>query len=47
MTTGSGEDFNNEICAVNLRVITYRRLRWVGNVAKVENGRSAFEMLTV
>ena len=30
----------------NVRVIKSRRLRWVGKVAKMEEGRSAFKILT-
>jgi len=29
-----------------IRVITLRRIRWVGHVARMEEGRSAFSMLT-
>ena len=29
-----------------VRVFKYRRFRWVGNVARMEEGRSAFKMLT-
>ena len=29
-----------------LRVIKSRRLRWAGNVARMEEGRRAFKMLT-
>ena len=29
-----------------VRVIKSRRLRWAGNVARMEEGRSAFEILT-
>ena len=28
------------------RVVKSRRLRWVGNIARIEEGRSAFKMLT-
>ena len=28
------------------RVIKYRRMRWVGHVARMEEGRSAFKILT-
>ena len=38
------------VCTVHLRnivrVIKYRRLRWAGHVARMEEGRSAFKMLT-
>jgi hypothetical protein len=29
-----------------VRVINYRRLRWAGKVARMEEGRSAFKILT-
>ena len=29
-----------------IRVIKYRRLRWAGHVARMEEGRSAFKILT-
>jgi hypothetical protein len=29
-----------------VRVIKSRRLRWAGHVARIEEGRSAFKMLT-
>ena len=29
-----------------VRVIKYRRLRWAGHVARIEEGRSAFKILT-
>ena len=29
-----------------VRVIKYRRLRWAGHVARMEEGRSAFKILT-
>ena len=29
-----------------LRVIKFRRLRWAGHVARMEEGRSAFKILT-
>ena len=29
-----------------VRVITSRRLRWIGHVARMEEGRSAFKILT-
>ena len=29
-----------------VRVIKYRRLRWAGHVARMEEGRSAFNILT-
>ena len=47
---GSGEDstMRNFIdCTINIvRVIKYRRLRWAGHVARMEEGRSAFRILT-
>ena len=34
-------------CSRNIvRVITFRRLRWAGHVAKMEEGRRAFKILT-
>ena len=34
-------------CSPNInRVIKSRRLRWVGHVARLEEGRSAFKILT-
>ena len=29
-----------------VRVIEYKRLRWAGHVARMEEGRSAFKILT-
>ena len=29
-----------------VRVIKYRRLRWAGQIARMEEGRSAFKILT-
>ena len=29
-----------------VRVIKFRRLRWAGHVARIEEGRSAFKILT-
>ena len=49
---GSGEGFtmrNFIVCTdpPNLfRVINSRRLRWAGHVARIEEGRSAFKILT-
>ena len=36
------------MCTVHLivRMIKSRRLRWVGHVARMEEGRSAFKILT-
>ena len=34
-------------CSPNIvRVIKFRRLRWAGHVARMEEGRSAFKILT-
>ena len=47
---GSGEGFTTRnfiVCTVHLvRVIKYRRLRWAGHVARMEEGKSAFNILT-
>ena len=49
---GSGEGFtmrNFIVCTVAsniVRVIKSRRLRWAGDVARMEEGRSAFKILT-
>ena len=48
---GSGEGspmWNFIVCTVHLivRVIKSRRLRWEGHVARMEEGRSAFKILT-
>ena len=44
LTTGL---FNYQSCSPNIvRVIKSRRLRWAGHVAKMEEGRSAFKILT-
>ena len=36
------------VCTVHiiLRVIKFRRLRWAGHVARMEEGRSSFNILT-
>ena len=52
MRMGSGEGFtmrNFIVCTVPsniVRVIKSRRLRWTGLVARMEEGRSAFIILT-
>ena len=51
MRMGSGEGFtirNFIVCTVHLivRVIKSRRLRWAGHVARMEEGKSAFKILT-
>ena len=52
MRMGSGEDSTMRdfiVCTVHLiivRVIKSRRLRWAGRVARLEEDRSAFKMLT-
>ena len=48
---GSGEGFtmrNFIVCTVPpiVRVIKSRRLRWEGHVARMEEGRRAFKILT-
>jgi hypothetical protein len=44
--SGKGSTIRNFIvCTV--KVIKSRRLRWAGHVARMEEGRSAFEILTV
>ena len=47
----SGEDStirNFKVCIVHLivRVIKYKRLRWVGRVARTEDGRGVFKTKT-
>ena len=44
MRMGSGEGFYRSPNIV--RVIKSRRLRWAGHVARMEEGRSAFKILT-
>ena len=44
-------DANEEFHSLNrspniIRVIKSRRLRWAGNVSRMEEGRSAFKILT-
>ena len=52
MRIGSGEGFtmrNFIVCTVPpniLRVIKSRILRWAGHVARMEDGRNVFKMLT-
>ena len=41
------EELHNLYRSLNIvRVIKSRRLRWAGNVARMEEGRSAFKVLT-
>ena len=51
MRIGSREGYNEELHRLYnshniVRVIKSRRLRWAGHVAKREEGRSAFKILT-
>ena len=50
MGNGEGSTMRNFIvCTVHLnivRLIESRRLRWAGHVARMEEGRSAFKVLT-
>ena len=52
MTMGSEESSTNEEfhslyrSPNKMRVIKSRRLRWAGHVARMEEGRSAFKILT-
>ena len=50
MGSGEGSTMRNFIvcnCSPNIvRVIKSRRLRWDGHVARMEEGRSAFKILT-
>ena len=51
MRSGEGSTMRNYIvCTVHLiyvvRVIKSRRLRWAGHVARMEEGRSAYKILT-
>ena len=52
MTMGSGEGFTMRNFIVSTdppyiaRVIKSRRLRWAGHVARMEEGRSVFKILT-
>ena len=48
---GSGEGFTVRkfiVCTVHVifRVIKSRKLRWAGHLARMEEGRSAFKILT-
>ena len=44
---GEGSKMRNFIvCTVHLIVIKSRRLRWARRVARMEEGRSAFKILT-
>ena len=37
----------NNVCSPNIvRVIKSRKLRWAGHIARMEEGRSAFKILT-
>ena len=41
------EELHSLYCSRNIvRVITFRRLRWAGHVAKMEEGRSVFKIVT-
>ena len=41
------EELHNLYRSFNIvRVIEYRRLKWAGHVARMEEGRSAFKILT-
>ena len=47
MRMGSGEGSTMKYRSPNIvRVIKSRRLRWAGHVARMEEGRSAFKILT-
>ena len=49
MRTGEGSTMRNFIvCTVHLivRVIKSRKLRWAGNVARMEEGRRVFKIVT-
>ena len=49
MGSGEGSTMRNfVVCTVHLivRVIKSRRLRWAGHVVRMEEGRSAFKILT-
>ena len=45
MGSGEGSTTRNFIWFI-VRVIKSRRLRWAGHVARMEEGRSAFKILT-
>ena len=40
------EELHSMYRSPNIRVIKSRRLRWAGHVARMEEGRSAFKILT-
>ena len=44
--SGEGSTMRNFIVCTVGGVIKSRRLRWAGHVAKIEKGRSAFQILT-
>ena len=48
MENGEGSIMKNLVCTVHLiiRVIKSRRLRWAWHVTRMEEGRSAFKILT-
>ena len=47
MRMGSGQDSTMKNRSPNIvRVIKSRRLRWAGHVARMEEGRSGFKILT-
>ena len=46
MESGEGSTMSLYRSPNIVRVIKSRRLRWVGHVARMEEGRSAFKMLT-
>ena len=50
MGSGEGSTIRNFIVCtihlIDLRVIKSRRLRWEGHVVRMEDGRSAFNILT-
>ena len=41
-----GDDWSHSPSPNIVRVIKFRRLRWTGHEARIEEGRSAFKMLT-
>ena len=41
------EELHSLYCSYNIvRLIKYRRLRWTGHAARIQEGRSAFKILT-
>ena len=47
MRMGSGEELHSLYRSPNIvRLIKFRRLRWAGHEARMEEGRSAFKILT-